>query len=115
MYGIPNTTIVAVTLEFWSLALTPYLFNGPCVKRGRYVDKKTGLVIEKDHLINLFNNLLLQGAYITPLYRGPEHVSKMFILEHIDNEFVEVIGIPPALQEKLYIPTEMFLGLYALA
>lgn len=91
------------------------LFNGPCVKRGRYVDKKTRLVLEKDHLINLFNNLLLQGVYITPLCPGPEHVSKIFILEHIDNDFLEVLGIPPALQEKLYVPTDMFLGLYELA
>ena len=91
------------------------LSNGPCVKRGRYVDAKTGVVLEKDHVINLFNNGLIQGVYIKPFHRGPEHKSGLFVLHHIDNDFVEVIGIPPALQEKLYVPTDIFLGLYELA
>lgn len=91
------------------------LFDGPCIRKGRYVDAKTGVVLEKDHLVNLFNNNLIQGVYIKPFYRSSEHVSKMFVLHHIDNDFVEVLGIPPALQEKLYVPTDMFLGLYELA
>jgi hypothetical protein len=41
--GIPNTTIVTATLEFWSLALTPMLFDGPCIGRGTLMQSWCGL------------------------------------------------------------------------
>lgn len=85
------------------------------MKRGRYVDQKTKRVVSKEDLVKLFQNNLLEGAYVTPIHRTTEHKDRLFQITHVGEEFTEITGVKHPFQQRMFVPTEYVNSLYELA